>query len=232
MPGRVRGRRGGRHARRRAAPLPSKPAAMPPVLARPAFPSAAPRVGVSAPPGAHGPSHAVRPVRVVAVRLTGLVAFGAGCPTDFYLALAAFGSGRTWARRSRTVQLTLSVFMVGFAVSMLVYRADWSDRSGGAPVNPGGWSRSITVASVACALAPNDRGADRRPLRPGGRRLRRAGAGSARWSQRRLRAPRWAAQILAYIGNGHGRWRRRSGSDPGPAYLTVWGGWAGRISGC
>ncbi len=87
----------------------------------------------------------------VAALLTTLVAFGP-ISTDMYLPslpalVADFGSDVP------TVQLTLSAFLVAFAVSMLAY-GPLSDRFGRRPVLLG----AITIyllASIACALAPS-----------------------------------------------------------------------------
>ncbi|MEQ8815536.1 MAG: multidrug effflux MFS transporter [Thalassobaculum sp.] len=87
----------------------------------------------------------------VAALLTTLVAFGP-ISTDMYLPslpalVTDFGSDVP------TVQLTLSAFLVAFAVAMLAY-GPLSDRFGRRPVLIG----AITVyllASVACALAPS-----------------------------------------------------------------------------
>src|SRR3546814_17168339 len=89
----------------------------------------------------------------VAALLTMLVAFGP-MSTDMYLPampalVADFGSDVP------TVQLTLSAFLVAFAVSMLVY-APLSDRFGRRPVLLGAIALYV-VAPVACALAPSDK---------------------------------------------------------------------------
>jgi len=86
----------------------------------------------------------------VAALLTMLVAFGP-MSTDMYLPslpalVGDFGSDVP------TVQLTLSGFLVAFAVSMLVY-GPLSDRFGRRPVLLGAIAIYV-VASVACALAP------------------------------------------------------------------------------
>jgi MFS transporter, DHA1 family, multidrug resistance protein len=86
----------------------------------------------------------------VAVLLTFLVAFGP-MSTDLYLPalpsiVAHFDSDVP------TVQLTLSVFLVGFAVAQLVY-GPLSDRFGRRPVIITGIA-IFTVSSIACALAP------------------------------------------------------------------------------
>ena len=86
----------------------------------------------------------------VAVLLTFLVAFGP-MSTDLYLPalpsiVAHFDSDVP------TVQLTLSVFLVGFAVAQLLY-GPLSDRFGRRPVILGGIV-IFTISSIACALAP------------------------------------------------------------------------------
>lgn len=85
----------------------------------------------------------------VRVLLTALVAFGP-LSTDLYLPslptlVTVFGTDVA------TVQLTLSVFLVGFAVSQLVY-GPLSDRFGRRPALLGGVAIYL-AASVACALA-------------------------------------------------------------------------------
>ena len=87
----------------------------------------------------------------VAALLTTLVAFGP-ISTDMYLPslpalVADFGSDVP------TVQLTLSAFLVAFAVAMLAY-GPLSDRFGRRPVLIGAITVYL-VASVACALAPS-----------------------------------------------------------------------------
>lgn len=87
--------------------------------------------------------------RIVAVLLTGLVAFGP-LSTDLYLpSLPLLAS--VFATDAASVQLTLSVFLVGFAVSQLVY-GPMSDRFGRRPVILGGVAVFV-VASVACTFA-------------------------------------------------------------------------------
>ena len=85
----------------------------------------------------------------VRVLLTALVAFGP-LSTDLYLPslptlVTVFGTDIA------TVQLTLSVFLVGFAVSQLVY-GPVSDRFGRRPALLGGVAIYL-AASVACAFA-------------------------------------------------------------------------------
>lgn len=85
------------------------------------------------------------------ILLTALVAIGP-LSTDLYLPslpalVTVFGTDVS------TVQLTLSVFMAGFAASQLVY-GPLSDRFGRRPVILGGMAVYF-VATVACALAPS-----------------------------------------------------------------------------
>jgi DHA1 family bicyclomycin/chloramphenicol resistance-like MFS transporter len=86
----------------------------------------------------------------VAVLLTALVAFGA-ISTDLYLpSLPAIG--REFASDTGEVQLTLSVFLAGFALSQVVY-GPLSDRYGRRPVLIGGLGLYV-AASFACMVAP------------------------------------------------------------------------------
>lgn len=87
----------------------------------------------------------------VAAVLTALVAFGP-ISTDLYLPSlpslpAAFGTSAAMA------QLTLSVFLIGFAAGMAAY-GPLSDRFGRRPLILGGVGVYV-VASAACALAPS-----------------------------------------------------------------------------
>ncbi len=86
----------------------------------------------------------------VAALLTTLVAFGP-MSTDMYLpSLPALVAD--FQTDVPTVQLTLSAFLVAFAVSMLAY-GPLSDRFGRRPVLVGAIAVYV-VASIACALAP------------------------------------------------------------------------------
>lgn len=85
----------------------------------------------------------------VSVLLTALVAFGP-LSTDLYLpALPTLVS--VFDSDIATVQLTLSVFLIGFAVSQLIY-GPVSDRFGRRPVMIGGVALFV-VASIACLFA-------------------------------------------------------------------------------
>ncbi|MEQ8586963.1 MAG: multidrug effflux MFS transporter [Thalassobaculaceae bacterium] len=86
----------------------------------------------------------------VAVLLTALVAFGP-ISTDMYLpSLPALVTD--FETDVPTVQLTLSAFMVAFALSMLVY-GPLSDRYGRRPVLLGAVALYV-VSSIACVFAP------------------------------------------------------------------------------
>lgn len=86
----------------------------------------------------------------VAVLLTALVAFGP-ISTDMYLpSLPALVTD--FQTDVPTVQLTLSAFMVAFALSMLVY-GPLSDRFGRRPVLLGAVALYV-VSSIACVFAP------------------------------------------------------------------------------
>lgn len=86
----------------------------------------------------------------VTVLLTGLVAFGP-VSTDLYLASLP-DMGRYFSASVEMVQMTLSVFLLGFAVSMLIY-GPLSDRFGRRRVILGGVVIYV-IGSVACLLAP------------------------------------------------------------------------------
>src|SRR5258708_2710956 len=87
---------------------------------------------------------------VIAVLLTALVAFQA-LSTDMYLAsLPALT--RYFSTDVPTVQLTLSVFVIGSALGQLVY-GPLSDRFGRRPMLCAGLSVYL-ASSIACVLAP------------------------------------------------------------------------------
>src|SRR3546814_9700045 len=91
------------------------------------------------------------PSRLIPALLTALVAFGP-LSTDLYLpSLPALG--RDFGADVAAVQLTLSVFLIGFAVSQLIY-GPLSDRFGRRPVILAGIAIFL-VSSVACAAAPS-----------------------------------------------------------------------------
>jgi DHA1 family bicyclomycin/chloramphenicol resistance-like MFS transporter len=88
---------------------------------------------------------------IVSILLTAMVALGP-ISTDLYLpSLPAIG--RDFGVASAEVQLTLSVFLVGFAFSQLAC-GPLSDRFGRRPVILGGLALYL-VASLACAAAPS-----------------------------------------------------------------------------
>lgn len=90
----------------------------------------------------------------VAVLLTALVAFGP-ISTDLYLPSLP-DMTRAFDTEVARVQLTLSAFIAGFALGMLVY-GPLSDKYGRRPVLLGGVALYM-VASVACLLAPSIEG--------------------------------------------------------------------------
>jgi DHA1 family bicyclomycin/chloramphenicol resistance-like MFS transporter len=153
----------------------------------------------------------------VVVLLTGLVAF-APMSTDFYLPSLP-SIGRDLDASIATVQLTLSVFMVGFAVSQLVY-GPLSDRFGRRPVILGGVAL-YTLASIACALAPTIEAliAARFVQAVGAC----AGPVLARAVVRDVFGREGAARVLAYMAMA-----MALAPAIGPiigGYLTVWAGW-------
>ncbi|MPZ11758.1 MAG: Bcr/CflA family efflux MFS transporter [Kiloniellaceae bacterium] len=88
---------------------------------------------------------------IVAFLLTVMVALGP-LSTDLYLpSLPAIGA--EFGAGTATVQLTLSVFLAGFALSQLIY-GPLSDRFGRRPMILGGIVLYL-LASLACAYAPS-----------------------------------------------------------------------------
>ena len=86
---------------------------------------------------------------IVIILLTLLVAMGA-ISTDIYLpSLPSIAA--EFSTDTASVQLTLSIFMIAFAVSQLVY-GPLSDQFGRRPVLLGGMSLYL-VASTGCAMA-------------------------------------------------------------------------------
>lgn len=86
----------------------------------------------------------------IAALLTALVAFGP-ISTDLYLASLP-DMARDFQTSVENVQLTLSVFLAGFACAMLIY-GPLSDRFGRRPMILGGVLVYL-VGSIACMLAP------------------------------------------------------------------------------
>lgn len=94
------------------------------------------------------PGQTLRPIAIVL--LTALVALGP-ISTDVYLPSLP-SIGRYFAVDQAKTQLTLSVFLLGFAASMLIY-GPLSDRFGRRPVLMGGIVL-FAAASALCAVAP------------------------------------------------------------------------------
>ena len=95
-------------------------------------------------------SSAIAPTRTLAVLLTMLVAFGPVC-TDLYLASLP-DMARDLKTDTAMVQMTLSAFVVGFAVMQLGY-GPLSDRFGRRRVIMGGVMLYV-AASLFCVVAP------------------------------------------------------------------------------
>jgi len=154
---------------------------------------------------------------LVAVLLTLAVGMGP-MATDFYLpSLPTIGTAL--AADVSTVQLTLSVFLAGFAVAQLVY-GPLSDRFGRRPALLAGFGL-FTVASIGCAAATSIE------MLIGARFLQALGACAGpvlgRTVVRDVYGREGAARMLAYIGAA-----MALAPLIGPiigGYLTVWFGW-------
>lgn len=103
---------------------------------------------IGAPPAAE-PDHVARIPTGFIILLTALTALGP-VSTDFYLPSLP-SIARYFAVGEAQAQLTLSAFLVGFAVTMLVF-GPLSDRFGRKPVLMGGLL-IFTLASIGCALS-------------------------------------------------------------------------------
>ncbi len=129
----------------------------------------------------------------LAALLTALTAFGP-LSTDLYLPSLP-GLVAVFATDMATVQLTLSVFLIGFAVSQLVY-GPVSDRFGRRPALLAGIGL-FAAGTVACALAPTIE------TLIAARLVQAVGACSgpvlARAVLRDLAPPQEAARLLAYM---------------------------------
>jgi len=127
--------------------------------------------------------------------LTGLVAFGP-LSTDLYLPSLP-GIARDLMAEASAVQLTLSVFLLGFAVGQILY-GPLSDRFGRRPVLLGGIAIYL-AGTAACALAPTIQALI------AARFAQAVGACSgvvlARAIVRDLFAPERAASVMAYMGS-------------------------------
>jgi DHA1 family bicyclomycin/chloramphenicol resistance-like MFS transporter len=153
----------------------------------------------------------------VTVLLAALTAF-LPISTDLYLASLPELT-RVFHADVAEVQLTLSVFLVGFAVSQLAY-GSLSDRFGRRPVLLLGTGLYF-VATVACVLAPSIEALI------AARFFQAVGACSApvlaRAVVRDVHEPKHAARILSHIGTA-----MALAPMVGPilgSYLTVWLGW-------
>lgn len=155
--------------------------------------------------------------KLLPILLTALVAFGP-ISTDLYLpSLPALT--RAFGAEATTVQLTLSVFLAGFAASQLVY-GPLSDRFGRRPVLLAGVALYL-AASIGCALAPSIEALIV------GRFFQALGACCGpvlgRAVVRDLYGREQAARMLAYIATA-----MALAPAIGPilgGYLTVWLGW-------
>ncbi|WP_022727691.1 multidrug effflux MFS transporter [Fodinicurvata sediminis] len=131
--------------------------------------------------------------RVLLVLIIGLVAFGP-LSTDLYLPALPILS-KVLGMSTGDAQLTLSVFMAGFCVAMLIY-GPLSDRFGRRPVLKGGIALYL-LATLACALATDG------PNLILARFFQAVGAGAGpvlgRTIVRDIYGPDRAAQALSYV---------------------------------
>lgn len=138
--------------------------------------------------------------------------------TDLYLASLPELT-RVFRTDVAEVQLTLSVFLVGFAFSQLIY-GSLSDRFGRRPILISGCTIYL-LATIACALSSSIE------MLIAARFFQAVGACSApvlaRAVVRDVHEPKEAARILSYIGTA-----MALAPMIGPilgSYLTVWFGW-------
>jgi DHA1 family bicyclomycin/chloramphenicol resistance-like MFS transporter len=132
---------------------------------------------------------------LVGALLTGLVAFGP-LSTDLYLPSLP-GIARDLVADASAVQLTLSVFLLGFAVGQILY-GPLSDRFGRRPVLLGGIAIYL-AGTAACAFAPTIQALI------AARFAQAVGACSGvvltRAIVRDLFAPERGASVMAYLGS-------------------------------
>lgn len=149
--------------------------------------------------------------------LTALVAFGP-MSTDMYLPSLPTMT-EAFATDVGRVQLTLSVFLVGFALAQLIV-GPVSDRFGRRPVLLGGLTL-YTVASLGCVLAPSIE------VLIGARFVQALGACTGavlgRATVRDIHGPEQAARVMAYMGSAMALAPMIAPMVGG--YLVVWAGW-------
>ena len=153
----------------------------------------------------------------VAVLLTACVALGP-ISTDMYLASLPTMT-RAFATDVASVQLTLSVFLVGFAVAQLIY-GPLSDRFGRRPVMLGGMALYF-LASILCSVATSIE------TLIAARGLQAVGACCgpvlARAVVRDVYGPERAAKVLAYMASAMALVPAAAPILGG--FLHVWIGW-------
>lgn len=160
----------------------------------------------------------LRPASIfTVVLLTALVAFGP-VSTDLYLP-AMPSLARALATDTARVQLTLSVFLAGYAVSQLVY-GPLADRFGRRPVLLAG-TALYALAGLACVAAPTVEALI------GARFVQAvgacAGAVIARAVVRDVYGRERAAKVLAYMSTAMAMALLTAPMLGG--YLVVWAGW-------